>query len=537
MKVEVLFRKSVLIISTGLLILSLSGCTASVAVQGSDISSIASNNEIAAGTTAAATETSGTNVVTVIPEKSVTPSDKPAEDKLIGLVSEYLSSSNAIESVGNIKACLKQLEGFPDVTRKNPFFWYAKGLVSQYEGDFKAAAGFMGKAAAIAPNNRDIGLWQKAFEGKGGTSMNRSIKLGSGDSDLDGDSFNFYDGTMWVDEHRLLVTVEKGSGSEAGQYLMYMDVDTLKSRQVYKGGNIGLDSVTPDGRYAVLYDKGLRLVSLETGESVTINKNGLYAALSPDGRKLAYCADGLWIYEIETGENTRLDAGRDDASPLWFPDGKSLLLIGDLGGEELGGGAGHLQGIFRMPADPAGKKERIDESWEGKFHYIKWILAGEIFHAEEGWDDGFNSVAYYMYTGFRNQLGSMNNGEYLAYRYDNAGYLYIVDGRGGISLMDLEGKVQSRFEYGNIWGSAFGFPVRGIEALQGSDGLLLYYRTPLENVMHIYNMDAELGSPSIIADIPVNSPLKAIVDRTASRAVFAVSAGELLLVDLKQPAS
>ena len=534
---EVLFLKSALIISTGLLMLSLAGCTVSGAVQSPDIGAVESNNEIAAETSAALTEKSDANEVTAISEKTAIPSDKPSEDKLIELVSEYLSSSNAIESIEMIKACLKQLEGFPDVTGKNPFFWYAKGLVSQYEGDLKAAAGFMGKAAAIAPNNRDIVLWQKAFDRKEGTSTGRSIKLGSGESGLEGESFNFYDGTMWVDEHSLLVTVEKGSGSEAVQYLMHMDVDTLQSRQVYKGSYIGLDSVTPDGRYAVLYDKGLRLVSIETGESVTINEKGLYAALSPDGRKLAYCADGLWVYEIETGENTRLDDGRDDASPIWFPDGKGLLFIGDLGGKELGGGAGHLQGIFRMPSDPAGKKERIDESWEGRFHYIKWILAGEIFHAEEGWDDGFNSVAYYLYTGFRNQLGSMSDGEYLAYRHDNAGYLYISDGRGGISLMDLEGKVLSRFEYGNIWGSAFANPIKGIEALQGSDGLLMYYHTPLEDVMHVYNMDAELGSTSIMADIPVDSPLKALVDRKASRAVFAVSANELLIVELKQPIS
>lgn len=532
MKIEVLFGRSVLIISTGLLMMSLAGCTVSGAVQSNDISAIDSNNKIAAAATVEAIETSTSKEKTVIPEGSVSLSDKPSEERLIGSLSDYLSAGNAIENIQSIKACLKQLEGLSDVTVKNPFFWYSKGLVSQYEGDLKAAAGFMDKAAAIAPNNRDIGLWKKLFESKGGTSMNRSIKLGSGVSGLDGDRFNFYDGTIWVDEHSLLVTVEKDSGSEAGQYLMHMDVDTLQSRLVYKGINIGLDSVTPDGRYAVLYDKGLRLVSLETSESVLINRNGLYAALSPDGKKLAYCADGLWIFEIETGKSTRLDAGRDDASPIWFPDGKSVLFVGDLGGEELGGGAGHLQGIFRMPADQDGKKERIGESWQGKFHYIKWILAGEIFHAEEGWDDGFNSVACYLYTGFRSQLGSINNGQYLTYRHDNASYLYLADDKGGIALMDIDGKVQSRFEYGNIWGSAFGFPVRGIQALQGSDNILMYYHTPFENVMHIYSMDAELGNPAIIADIPVDSPLKAIVDGTASRAVFAVSADELLLVQV-----
>lgn len=64
-----------------------------------------------------------------------------------------------------------------------------------------------------------------------------------------------------------------------------------------------------------------------------------------------------------------------------------------------------------------------------------------------------------------------------------------------------------------------------------SNSLLMYYRTPLENVMHIYKMDAMLGNPSIIADIPQESPQMAIVDRTSSRALFAVSASEIVLVD------
>lgn len=532
---EPLFRKSILIVHIGLLILALAGCAVSGVVQGPDNSTVNPDTAVTAATTVVPAQASDTNEAAVVPEKTAATPDKPSADKLIALVSESLSSNNAQERIQSIKDALKQLEGFPDTTAGNPFFWYAKGLVAQSQGDFEAAADFMEKAAALAPNNRDIALWKKAFDVSDDPNTGRSIKLG--DSGLAGDSINFYDGTMWVDEHNLLVTVEKGSGSEARQYLLLVDVDTLQSRQVYEGGYIGLDSVTPDGRYAILYDKGLKLVTLETGEFVTINEKGLYAALSPDGRRLAYCADGLWIYEIETGENTRLDDGRDDASPLWFPDGKSILFVGDLGGEDLGAGAGHLQGIFRMSADPAGKKERIDESWVGKFHYIEWILAGEIFHAEEGWDDGFNSVAYYLYTGFKNQLGSMNDGVSLTYRYDNAGYMYITDGRGGITLMDLEGKVQSRFEYGNIWGSSFGFPVKGVQPLQGSDSLLLYYSAPLENVMHVYKMNEELGNPSLIIDIPVESPFKAIVDRNASRALFAVSASELLLVDLKQKAS
>ncbi len=578
MRKELLLIKSVLIIC--LLILTFAGCAASGTVPGDGAGTADSTDAAAAGAPAKPHETSDADrgeavrEATAVPETDAVPEETavpettapettlaetadarentaaaettarentaakkepPNEEKLVGLISKYLGSEDASKDIDNIKACLKQLEGLPDVTEKNPYYWYVKALVSRFEGDPEAAAGFMGKAAAIAPNNRDIGLWQKAYEAGDPASAEKRVKLGQGEPALDGDRFNFEGGTMWAGENGLLATVEKDSGTEAGQSLVYIDVETMRQRTVYKGASIELDSVTPDGRYALLYDGGLRLVSLETGETVTINEKGLYAELSPDGKKLAYCADGLWIYDMETGENARLDDGTADASPIWFPDGKSLLFISGLGGEE-SADAAPLQGLFRIPSDASGKKERIEEAWQGNFRHIEWILAGEIFRAEEAADGGSVSSAYYLYTGFKETYGG-DGAQSLAYRQDNADYLYITDDRGGITLTDLEGMVRGRFEYGNIWGSAFGLPVKGLEALQGSSGLLLYYKTPLENAVHVFQVDGVLGNPGLAADIPVDSPLKAAVNATASRAVFSAGADELLLVDLKQAAS
>lgn len=555
MKKETLYGITVLVISAGLTISSLAGCAASGALSAPEniIADPVSTRNVPEETTAlentaaavqdtvtAVQDTTADAAVTAVektaePEKTALPPEKPSEGKLIGLISEYLTSEKPVESIPKIKDCLEQLEDLPGVVEKNPFYWYVKGLVGEYEGDFEAAAGFMGKAAGIAPNNRDIGLWQEAFKEKDRAAAGRSIKPGSVEPALDGGSFNFNDGTLWVDEHNVLVTIEKGSGAEARQYLMLMNAGTLQSRQVYEGSRILLDSVTPDGKHAVVYDGGLKLVSLETGGVVLVSDKGTDAVLSPDGKKLAYCAAGLWVYEIETGGNTRLDDGAYDASPIWFPEGKALLFIGDPGEEKPGDGAGRLLAIFRLPVEPAGKKERVDESWKEKFRNIKWILQGEIFQADADGDNGSNSTAYYLYTDYKNRIDGADNGRYPIYRQDSPGYLYFADGKGGVTLMDLDGIIRGRVEYGNIWGSDFGIPLKGLEAPQGSNGLLLYYRTPLETMLRVYSMDAELGNPHLVAEIPADSPLKAAVNGTASQALFSVGADELLLVDLKPP--
>jgi dipeptidyl aminopeptidase/acylaminoacyl peptidase len=87
-------------------------------------------------------------------------------------------------------------------------------------------------------------------------------------------------------------------------------------------------------------------------------------ALSPDGRNVAFCVkavapgkDGyrtsLWVAPADGAEPARqLTAGaRNDTTPRWSPDGRTLAFVSDRGGVLQAGGAGAKPGKAEAPKD------------------------------------------------------------------------------------------------------------------------------------------------------------------------------------------
>ncbi len=81
---------------------------------------------------------------------------------------------------------------------------------------------------------------------------------------------------------------------------------------------------------------------------------------SPDGRRLAFTSgnfgylrylnvapSSLWVVDVESGVPLRVtDDAHQNVSPVWTPDGRSLLFVSDRGGG---------RDIYRIPVGPAGQ--------------------------------------------------------------------------------------------------------------------------------------------------------------------------------------
>ena len=81
--------------------------------------------------------------------------------------------------------------------------------------------------------------------------------------------------------------------------------------------------------------------------------------LSPDGTRVALEIDDLekdiWVWHLAQGTLTRVttDPGQDQ-SPVWMPDGRSLVFTSQAGGT--------VGALFRQAADGSGSAERLTES-------------------------------------------------------------------------------------------------------------------------------------------------------------------------------
>jgi TolB protein len=85
---------------------------------------------------------------------------------------------------------------------------------------------------------------------------------------------------------------------------------------------------------------------------------------SPDGTRIAFTSGNLgyllqlnvapssiWVVDVEGGEPVRVTEGTHvDFSPVWTPDGRSLLFVSNRGGG---------RDIYRIPLDPLGEPERL----------------------------------------------------------------------------------------------------------------------------------------------------------------------------------
>jgi WD40 repeat protein len=298
-----------------------------------------------------------------------------------------------------------------------------------------------------------------------------------------------------------VLTIASSAGadrSEAGR-VVRLDLETGGHAVLCDVKYPAVASVTPCGTGFVLMDAGLRLVRADSGDPIEISGACRGYSLSPDGKTLAYADGGIWLYDLETGSRRKIDDGWDACSPVWFPDGKNLLFVGDLG-VQLGDGAGHLQGIFRLNVDDPGSKTRIIGDWEGKFRYIRWIMPGEIAHVEEGWDDGYNSVVLDLATLEKRDIVSLNRGGRMVYRPSHDS-LVVLERDGSMARMDFRGTVISRLDLAEVGGFRSGAVLTDF-ALLPDGRLLFFHKTPLQDHSVLWMTGPGLEEPVPLSRLP-----------------------------------
>jgi len=452
-------------------------------------------------------------------------------DAYTKLVSLFTRTPDAREHIDIIKNCVDKAEAIGGEGLKNPFMFYMGGLLKQNEGKMEDAIRLVQQAENIAKNNKDIDFWLKANDPghKSGVRLLKTVFLKG--LNLAGDKFDTHAGTMWLDNDTILTTVCKDAGSSQAQRLIKLNIDTMEYDEIYRGEFLQLKFITPDKRYVVLNDNGLKLLDLENKNVLSVSGKGYQCSLSPDGRTIAYTEEGIWLYDIHNGSKRKIDDGRDSASPIWFPDGENLLYVGDLGGEELGDGAGHLQSIVKKAVKSKGGKEIVNPDWKSKFHYIDWILPGDIVHVEEGWDDGFESIILDLYDGGKKAVGSLNDGKILTYKagYD---YVFTVDNNGVITKLDVMGRALSRYKFGDIWGDSFGVAISHMSILPDSDKLMFLYRTSLNEKMSLWTVDMEFERAEFIAEVSMDAGENLLVSPGEDKVIVGNSADALEIYNI-----
>jgi Tol biopolymer transport system component len=420
--------------------------------------------------------------------------------KYIKLASVYLGDGDARQHISIIKDCAEKASLAGGEKLNNPFLYFVKGLIKQYEGDMEKAVNLVRKAAGIAKNNKDIELWLRAFDAEKKEQRFTSKEIFLEQLGIDGSEFDIYAGTIWLDNEKILTVVSKETENSRFQRLIKLDTNTMEFDEIYHGNLIQLKFITADKKYAVLIDNGLKLVNLEDKTVVAVSTEGYQCSLSPDGKSIAYTESGIWLYDIKTGSKREICSGKDDSSPIWFPDGKSILFIGNIDGKEPGGGAEYLQGIFTVSVNNSESKQLVLPDWESKFHYINWIVPGELVHVEELCDGEINSVIMDIYGDSRRTVGSVKNQDDLI--YDEEGYnIYVVNRRGTVAKLDFQGRTMARYKYGDIWGDSFGVIISSMKIAPGSENAIFFYGTTLSDEIGLWMADANFENYEFITGI------------------------------------
>jgi Tol biopolymer transport system component len=151
---------------------------------------------------------------------------------------------------------------------------------------------------------------------------------------------------------------------------------------VYRGG------IHPDRELRWFDRQGLQISTVPTGRLGEGNL-GEYRdfALSPDAARLAYDQldphsgrRDVWVLDLASGGTIRLTFDPDDdGTPVWSPDGRSLIFASNRGGQFA---------LYRKAADGSGDEERLfdaqavplDWSSDGK------LLVYEVFDQKTGTD-------------------------------------------------------------------------------------------------------------------------------------------------------
>jgi hypothetical protein len=450
------------------------------------------------------------------------------------VASVYMQKPGGYWHRSSIKLCVDRAERIMGERKPTPFMLYTKALLCQIEGNMDEAVRIMRMAGDIARNNKDIDFWLKAYDTQtsGYNLFCRTVSLD--DMGVEGDDFDTDSGILWLDDTRLLATVCKGEDQDKdpARRLILLDTVTLEHEDLYTGGNIQLRAATPDMRYVVFSDSGLKVMDLESRRVRKISDGDFRCSLSPDGRMLTYADGGVWLYNFHTRSRRKIHDGMNDASPIWYPDGRNILFIGRLEGGEPDDEEGYLQSIFKLPLDNPEGMESLSPEWKSKFHYIDWIVPGETVHVEHSRDDGFESYIMDVFDGSRKYLCSADNQEKMFYRSGSFNIFVWNSNKGLVTRFDDRGRTISLHKFGDIWGDVFRVNIPQVSFAGDNESLLFLYGTELLENMTVWITDLNFDFPVFIKNIPREFAGMISVSPGNSKAVFKSGKGRLEIADI-----
>ncbi|HJW14362.1 MAG TPA: protein kinase [Thermoanaerobaculia bacterium] len=200
--------------------------------------------------------------------------------------------------------------------------------------------------------------------------------------------------------------------------------------------------------------------------------------LSPGGDRLAYVVrdtrggkDDIWVRDLARGASSRFTFDpASDISPLWSPDGKTIVFSSDRGGQydlytKAAGGGGQEQPLLRSD------EQKFAHSWTRDGRYIAYQSLGK----KTGWDlwvlptFGDKKPILFLQTPFNEQRPAFSpDGKWLAYQSNESGraeiYVQNFPGPGGKWQVSTAG---------------------GVEPSWRADGKELYYGAPDQKLMAV----------------------------------------------------
>ncbi|OPX83595.1 MAG: Protein TolB [Pelotomaculum sp. PtaB.Bin104] len=233
--------------------------------------------------------------------------------------------------------------------------------------------------------------------------------------------------------HSRLLMLDTGGGT----------VKTLDEGEFIR--NLGWDSAGENVLY--MKDGSLCRLSVKDGGKSIIADNTFYGTFSPDGRRIAFAQsnNGLWVCDLSGDNKKRLTKTNQDWYPVWYPDGQHLFYFNDLE-QELGDGAGHLQGMAKLSVAD-GSIETILPQMTGKFRSAEWLVPGRSLHVISGWDDGFYQHIVDLTEGNINDLGENFGISNYVTAVNTAAGLFFKASPDEIKIYDGSGNLKKSIDY------------------------------------------------------------------------------------------
>ena len=266
------------------------------------------------------------------------------------------------------------------------------------------------------------------------------------------------------------------SKQDPDSMIVLADLTTGEAREIKTKGGVNWVSAWLNDGKSLLFtgNETINILLTESGEEREIEKVLTHGAISPDGKTIAYTVRGkmypwdnntrpkgeagLWLYDIASGNKKQLTKNLDEWYPVWYPDGNKIFYFCDLG-QELGDGAGHLQGMASISID--GGKPEVFPQKSGKFRSAAWIVPEKALYIHEGWDDGeANSILNlendrYVFLG----EGDVWPGAFKSVAVDvKNGHLIKTDS-GRVEIIDVSGKILNQFDLPEKEIGSFNFTV------------------------------------------------------------------------------